>query len=134
MVSARRAEATWPRRSGKLLHACVTGGQYCRAARSPAETLRDAPASSRRPFLIPAQMIAVSYVFHGWPYSHVYGEHSSLVKFVERNWKLRGTRSERSRDTLPNPVQDEDNEYVLRNMPAIGDLFDLFNLDRHDRD
>jgi hypothetical protein len=27
---------------------------------------------------------------------------------------------------LPNPVQDDDNTYVPRNMPAIGDLFDLF--------
>jgi len=28
-------------------------------------------------------------------------------------------------------VQDEDNAYVPRNMPAIGDLFDLFQFD-HD--
>ena len=26
---------------------------------------------------------------------------------------------------LPNPVQDDDNTYVPRNMPAIGDLFEL---------
>jgi len=52
------------------------------------------------------------------------------VKFVERNWKLRGALSERSRDNLPNPVQDVDNDYVPRNMPAIGDLFDLFDFDR----
>ena len=35
--------------------------------------------------------------------------------------------SGRSRDNLPNPVQDDDNAYVPRNMPAIGDLFDLFH-------
>jgi hypothetical protein len=47
------------------------------------------------------------------------------------NWRLGATLSDRSRDNLPNPVQDEDNAYVPRNMPAIGDLFDLFQFD-HD--
>ena len=78
-------------------------------------------------------MIAVSPFSRGGHVSHVYNEHSSFVKFVERNWKLRGTLSERSRDNLPNPVQDGDNDYVPRNMPAIGDLFDLFDFD-HRRD
>ena len=72
-------------------------------------------------------MIAVSPFSRGGHISHVYNEHSSFVKFVERNWKLDGTLSERSRDNLPNPVQDGDNDYVPRNMPAIGDLFDLFD-------
>src|SRR4029077_18114207 len=62
--------------------------------------------------------------------SHVYHEHSSFVKFVERNWMLDNTLSFRSRDNLSNPVQDDD-EYVPRNMPAIGDLFDLFNFGPH---
>lgn len=35
--------------------------------------------------------------------------------------------------TLPNPKQDGDQVYVPRNMPAIGDLFDMFNFD-HGRD
>jgi phospholipase C len=38
--------------------------------------------------------------------------------------------SDRSRDDLSNPRQDDDS-YVPRNMPAIGDLFDLFDFDRH---
>ena len=62
--------------------------------------------------------------------SHVYNEHSSFVKFVERNWKLRTTLTTRSRDNLPNPTQGDDGDldnYVPRNMPAIGDLFDLFD-------
>jgi phospholipase C len=75
-------------------------------------------------------MIAVSPFSKGGHVSHVYNEHSSFVKFIERNWKLKGTLSERSRDNLPNPEQDEDNAYVPRNMPAIGDLFDLFDFDR----
>ena len=84
-------------------------------------------------------MIAVSPFSTGGHISHTYNEHSSFVKFVERNWMLHTTLSDRSRDNLPNPKMDDDRAYVPRNMPAIGDLFDLFNFDRdrdrdHDRD
>jgi phospholipase C len=80
-------------------------------------------------------MIAVSPFSRGGHISHVYNEHSSFVKFVERNWMLHTTLSTRSRDNLPNPrMGDDDNVYVPRNMPAIGDLFDLFDFDHHDRD
>ena len=78
-------------------------------------------------------MIAVSPFSTGGNVSHVYNEHSSFVKFVERNWKLNTTLSNRSRDNLPNPKQG-DNSYVPRNMPAIGDLFDLFNFGGDDDD
>jgi phospholipase C len=74
-------------------------------------------------------MIAVSPFSKGGHISHAYNEHSSFVKFVERNWKIDGALSDRSRDNLPNPKQDGDNVYVPRNMPAIGDLFDLFDFD-----
>ncbi len=88
-------------------------------------------------------MIAVSPFSRGGHISHVYNEHSSFVKFVERNWKLHTTLTGRSRDNLPNPKQDNDgdlDDYVPRNMPAIGDLFDLFdfggnaNNGNHDKD
>jgi phospholipase C len=72
-------------------------------------------------------IIAVSPFSRGGHISHVYAEHSSFVKFVERNWKLDTTLSDRSRDNLPNPRLKDDNPYVPSNMPAIGDLFDLFN-------
>jgi phospholipase C len=49
------------------------------------------------------------------------------VKFIERNWKLGETLSKRSRDNLPNPMPNKDNPYAPSNMPAIGDLFDLFD-------
>jgi phospholipase C len=75
-------------------------------------------------------MIAVSPFSTGGHVSHTYNEHSSFVKFVERNWKLNTTLSNRSRDNLPNPDQDGDNAYVPRNMPAIGDLFDLFDFEQ----
>jgi phospholipase C len=74
-------------------------------------------------------MIAVSPFSTGGRISHVYNEHSSFVKFVERNWKLHTTLTSRSRDNLPTPKQDDDNAYVPSNMPAIGDLFDLFDFD-----
>jgi phospholipase C len=76
-------------------------------------------------------MIAVSPFSTGGHISHTYSEHSSFVKFVERNWRLNSTLSDRSRDNLPNPKQDGDHSYVPRNMPAIGDLFDLFDFDSH---
>jgi phospholipase C len=43
----------------------------------------------------------------------------------------------RSRDNLPNPIHDNNgdvDDYVPRNMPAIGDLFDLFDFDQADND
>jgi phospholipase C len=66
---------------------------------------------------------------------HTYYDHVSITKFIERNWGLKPL-SLRSRDNLPNPITDEDdNRYVPRNMPAIGDLFDLFDFGRdHDHD
>lgn len=74
-------------------------------------------------------IVAVSAFSKGGHVSHAYNEHSSFVKFVERNWKLGTTLSSRSRDNLPNPTQDGENDYVPRNMPAIGDLFDLFKFE-----
>jgi phospholipase C len=38
----------------------------------------------------------------------------------------------RSRDNFPNPKSDDDNAYVPKNSPALGDLFDLFDFDHHD--
>jgi phospholipase C len=78
-------------------------------------------------------MIAVSRFSTGGHISHTYNEHSSFVKFVERNWLLNVTLSDRSRDNLANPLQDAQGEhaYAPRNMPAIGDLFDLFDFKVH---
>jgi phospholipase C len=82
-------------------------------------------------------MIAVSPFSEGGHVSHVYNEHSSFVKFVERNWMLDTKLTARSRDNLPNPKQGRDgdlDDYVPRNMPAIGDLFDMFNFGHDDDD
>jgi len=66
--------------------------------------------------------------------SHEYSDHASIVKFIEYNWGL-PTISKRSRDNLPNPMQDPDNPwgnpYVPTNSPAIGDLTDMFTFPAH---
>ena len=66
--------------------------------------------------------------------SHSYSDHVSILKFIEHNWNL-GPISGRSRDNLPNPIADEDNQYAPKNTPAISDLMDLFDFDHgHDHD
>ena len=60
---------------------------------------------------------------------HSYNDHVSILKFIERNWHL-DPLTIRSRDNLPNPRAHEDNPYVPANAPAIGDLFDMFDLDQ----
>ena len=57
---------------------------------------------------------------------HSYGDHASVLKFIERNWRL-APLTNRSRDNLPNPITAHGNPYVPLNMPAIGDLFDMFD-------
>ena len=72
-------------------------------------------------------MIAVSPFSRGGHISHTYADHVSILKFIERNWDLSPLTRRRSRDNLPNPICDEDDPYVPANMPAISDLFDMFN-------
>jgi acid phosphatase len=61
--------------------------------------------------------------------SHTYTDHASLLKFIERNWRL-STLSQRSLDNLPNPTSRKANPYVPTNRPAVGDLFDYFDFAR----
>jgi phospholipase C len=72
---------------------------------------------------IPA--IMVSPYSGGGKISHVYGDHVSFLKFVEKNWHLSPV-SANGRDNLPNPVSRSSNPYVPTNSPAIGDLMDMF--------
>jgi phospholipase C len=72
-------------------------------------------------------LIAISPYVKPGHISHDYTDHVSIVKFIERNWKL-GTVSSRSRDNYPNPKYNAQvSNYAPINSPAIGDLFDLFN-------
>jgi phospholipase C len=70
-------------------------------------------------------LIVVSKYSKGGHVSHEYGDHVSLIKFIEKNWGLSPITG-RSRDNLPNPVQKTNNPYVPTNSPAIGDLTDDF--------
>jgi acid phosphatase len=63
---------------------------------------------------------------------HNYGDHASILKFIERNWRL-SPLSDRSRDNLPNPVAGSRNPYLPSNSPAITDLMSLFDFEDHDR-
>ncbi|HTH96028.1 MAG TPA: alkaline phosphatase family protein [Stellaceae bacterium] len=73
---------------------------------------------------IPA--IVVSPFSMGGRISHSYTDHVSILKFIEKNWKL-GPVSTVSRDNLPDPVATTANPYVPTNGPAIGDMMDLFD-------
>ncbi len=71
-------------------------------------------------------LVAISpYAKHGYV-GHSYTDHVSILKFIERNWRL-PTLSARSLDNLPDPTTRRWDPYVPANRPAIGDLFDLFD-------
>lgn len=81
-------------------------------------------------------LLVISPFSRGGNVVHTYYDHVSITKFIERNWRLKPL-SARSRDNLPNPTpDDDDNRYVPRNMPAIGDLMEMFQFgdrdDHHD--
>jgi hypothetical protein len=86
----------------------------------PIDFLGDVP---RIPLMI------VSPFTRGGHVSHTYGDHASIVKFIERNWHLKPLTS-RSRDNLKNQVVDLSNPYLPLNAPAVDDLFDMFHFDK----
>jgi phospholipase C len=71
-------------------------------------------------------LIVVSPYSTGGHVKHVYYDHVSILKFIERNWSL-PTITKRSRDNLPEATSPSSNPYVPTNSPAIGDLFGMFN-------
>jgi phospholipase C len=99
------------------------GGYYDSGYIQPLDFFGDGPR-------IP--LIVVSPFSRGGHIRHTYTDHVSILKFIERNWKLKPL-THRSRDNFPNPRVDEDNPYVPLNSPALGDLFDMFHFD-HDAD
>jgi len=70
-------------------------------------------------------LIAVSPFARKGQVDHTYTDHVSILKFIEANWGL-PTLSARSRDQLPNPIEESADPYVPANRPAIGDLRSLF--------
>ena len=75
-------------------------------------------------------MVAVSPFAKRAAVSHSYADHTSIAKFIERNWRL-PKLSDRSWDNLPNPKAASSNPYVPTNGPAVGDLFDLFDFSQN---
>jgi phospholipase C len=71
-------------------------------------------------------LLVLSPYSTGGKVNHTYGDHVSILKFIERNWRLRPL-TDRSRDNLPDPVMRLDAPYVPLNMPALSDLFDMFD-------
>ena len=96
------------------------GGYYDSGYIQPLDYFGDGPR-------IP--MIVVSPYSRGGRVVHQYGDHASIVKFIDRNWRLKPI-THRSRDNLPNPIQLQTHPYVPVNAPAIDDLFEAFEFPR----
>ena len=73
-------------------------------------------------------LLVLSPYSTGGQVNHSYADHVSLLKFIERNWHLRPL-TDRSRDNLSNPKMRADRGYAPANMPALSDLFDMFDFD-----
>jgi phospholipase C len=78
-------------------------------------------------------LITVSPYATGGHISHDYGDHVSILKFVEKNWGLPPITG-RSRDNLPNPIASDALPYVPQNGPSIDDLADEFDFGHHPAD
>src|SRR5579871_1302017 len=74
-------------------------------------------------------MLILSPYSTGGKIYHNYGDHVSLLKFIERNWNLKPLTN-RSRDNLPNPSFSKNNQYVPTNSPALADMFDAFDFNK----
>jgi phospholipase C len=98
------------------------GGYYDSGFVEPLDFFGD---GTRIPLLVVSPYTKAGHI------SHDYSDHVSILKFIERNWRLDPV-THRSRDNFPNPIVEEDNPYVPLNSPAIGDLFDLFDFGGHD--
>jgi phospholipase C len=93
------------------------GGYYDTGFVQPIDYFGDGP---RIPLLV------LSPYSTGGKVNHNYGDHVSILKFIERNWAL-APITQRSRDNLPNPHPSPEDPYVPTNMPAITDLFGMFD-------
>ena len=93
------------------------GGYYDSGYVQPLDFFGDGP---RVPLIVVGPHVKTGHI------SHDYGDHVSILKFIERNWHLPPV-THRSRDNFPNPRVTGENPYVPVNSPALGDLFDLFD-------
>jgi phospholipase C len=71
-------------------------------------------------------MLAISPYARTGFIDHSYYDHSSVLKFIERNWRL-APLSTRSRDGLPNAIMGATDPYRPVNNAATGDLMAMFD-------
>jgi phospholipase C len=100
------------------------GGYYDSGFIQPLDFFGDGPR---------VPLVVVSPYSKGGHVVHSYTDHVSILKFIERNWRLEPLTG-RSRDNLPNSRAHKEDPYVPVNSPAIGDLFDMFDFDHDDDD
>lgn len=94
------------------------GGHFDTGAIQNVDFFGDGP---RIPLLVVSPLARTNYI------DHTYHDHASILKFIERNWRLKPL-SPRSRDNLPNPVMTAASPYLPTNKtPAVGDLMSMFN-------
>lgn len=70
-------------------------------------------------------MLVISPYARKGAVDHTYSDHASILKFIERNWRLTSLSS-RSRDRLPNPSMQSASYVPVNGTPAIGDLKSMF--------
>ena len=93
------------------------GGHFDTGAIQPVDFFGDGPR-------IP--MIVVSPYARANSIDHTYHDHASVLKFIERNWRV-APLSNRSRDNLPNPISTAADPYLPSNKTAaVGDLMSMF--------
>lgn len=117
LIASVQANPTLWNSTAILITFDESGGQYDSGYIQPIDFFGDGPRTV---------MIAVSpYARRGYV-DHTYGDHASILKFIEWNWKLKPL-SARSRDNLPDPTTATGAPYFPTNPPAIGDLRGMFD-------
>lgn len=96
------------------------GGYYDSGYIQPVDFFGD---GTRIPLVVVSPLVKKGHV------DHVYNDHASILKFIEKNWGLKPL-SNRSRDNLPNPIASRANPYKPLNRPAVGDLMSMFDFDQ----
>jgi acid phosphatase len=71
-------------------------------------------------------MLVISPYARKGTVDHTYNDHASILKFIERNWRL-APLSTRSRDRLPNPTMQSTSYVPVNKTPAVGDLMSMFS-------
>src|SRR5262249_42968072 len=115
IIDAVRAHGELWKTTAILITFDESGGWYDSGYVQPIDFCGDGPRTV---------MIAVSPFTRAGFVDHTYSDHASIVKFIERNWRL-PPLSKRSRDNLPNPIVNAAQPYFPTNSPAIGDLTGL---------